>query len=139
MTKELWINLPVKDIKKSKAFFTAIGFSLNTKFGDGNDAASFLVGEKKMNIMLFPEATFQSFSQQELADTRKGTEVLFSFDGESREEVDEMAEKVAKAGGVIFSKPSENQGWMYGFAFADPDGHRWNMLYMDLSKMPGRQ
>jgi predicted lactoylglutathione lyase len=61
---------------------------------------------------------------------------LFSFDAESREEVDEMAKKVKAAGGTLYAEPAENQGWMYGFAFVDPDGHRWNMLYMDMSKMP---
>jgi predicted lactoylglutathione lyase len=71
-----------------------------------------------------------------VVDTGKGSEVLFSFDAESREEVDALAKKVEHAGGDIYGQPSETQGWMYGFAFADPDGHRWNMLYMDMSKMP---
>jgi len=63
---------------------------------------------------------------------------LISIDAESREEVDEWAKKVTAAGGNVFAQPAENQGWMYGCAFADLDGHRWNVLYMDMSKMPGR-
>ena len=62
--------------------------------------------------------------------------MMISFDAESREEVDEMARKVFEAGGNIFGEPAEIQGWMYGFAFTDLDGHRWNQLYMDFSKMP---
>ena len=61
---------------------------------------------------------------------------MISFDAESPEEVDETARKVFDSGGKIFSEPAEIQGWMYGFAFADLDGHRWNQIYMDYSKMP---
>ncbi len=86
--------------------------------------------------MLFSEALFKGFTANGLADTSKGTEVLFSIDAESTEEVDAMAEKAVAAGGDLFSKPALNQGWMYGCAFADLDGHRWNVLYMDFSKMP---
>ena len=86
--------------------------------------------------MLFSEPMFKGFTSNELSDTKKGSEVLFSFDAESTEEVDEMAKKAVVAGGILFSKPAFNQGWMYGCAFADLDGHRWNVLYMDFSKMP---
>lgn len=135
MTKEIWINLPVKNIAVSKAFFTHIGFSFNTQYGNSNSSACLLVGAKDIVVMLFAEPMFKSFTRTELADTTKGSEVLLSFDAESREEVDAMAEKVVNAGGTLFCKPEEIQGWMYGFGFADPDGHRWNMLYMDMAKM----
>lgn len=135
MVKELWVNLPVKDIKRSKQFFTAIGFSFNTKHGDSDHSASLMIGSKNMIVMLFEDSMFGSFVGHSIADTTKGNEVLLSFDGESRAEVDEMAEKVKAAGGKIFSEPADHQGWMYGFGFSDLDGHRWNMLYMDMSKM----
>jgi len=61
---------------------------------------------------------------------------LFSIGAENREEVDEMAEKVVKAGGTIYAEAEDNDSWMYGCGFADLDGHRWNVLYMDMSKMP---
>ncbi|HEY0029285.1 MAG TPA: VOC family protein, partial [Bacteroidia bacterium] len=86
--------------------------------------------------MLFAEAIFKGFTRAGIADTKQGSEVLFSFDAESREEVDEMAKRVEAAGGTIFGKPSDVQGWMYGCGFTDPDGHRWNVLHMDMSKMP---
>ena len=136
MTKELWINLPVKDIKKSKEFFTAIGFTINTHAPASDSSASFLIGTKNIVMMLFEETLFQKFTNHALADTGKSTEVLLSFDAESREEVDELAKKVAAAGGKVFAQPGESQGWMYAFGFSDPDGHRWNVLYMDMTKMP---
>lgn len=133
MTKELWINLPVKDLKKSKAFFTRIGFSFNEE-RETEDMAAMIVGEKKVPVMLFVESTFKNIIRHKVTDTRQSSETLFSFDAESRQEVDEMAEKVEKAGGKVFSEPAEIQGWMYGCAFTDPDGHRWNVLYMDPAK-----
>jgi uncharacterized protein len=134
MTKEIWINLPVKDVGKSKEFFTKIGFSLNEKH-TGSDMACFTVGEKNMTVSFFAEETFKGFTKSEISDPKAGSEVLISFDAESREEVNELAKRVWEAGGKIFSEPEEIQGWMYGFAFSDLDGHRWNMLYMDLTKM----
>jgi len=136
MTKEIWINLPVKDVAKSKAFFTAIGFNFNTKYGDSDTSASLMLGEKNIIVMLFQEAMFKGFTQNEISDTKAGNEMMISFDAESPQEVDELAKKVEAAGGHVFGKPSEIQGWMYGCGFTDLDGHRWNALYMDFSKMP---
>ncbi|NUM77034.1 extradiol dioxygenase [candidate division KSB1 bacterium] len=136
MTKELWINLPVKDVNKSREFFTKIGFTLNPHYGNSDESASFLVGSKSIVVMLFAEAAFKNFTRHEIADTTKGTEVLLSIDAESRAEVDELARKAEQAGGTVFGKPGEHQGWMYGCGFTDLDGHRWNVLYMDMSKMP---
>ena len=136
MTKELWINLPVKNVKKSSEFFASIGFTPNSHYPKTDQSSSFFVGSKNIVVMLFAEPAFQGFTQNKIADTKQSTEVLFSFDAESRDEVDQLAEKVNAAGGIIFAKPGENQGWMYGFAFEDLDGHRWNALYMDMSKMP---
>jgi uncharacterized protein len=138
MTKQLWINLPVKDIRRSKEFFTGIGFSPNDQYGNSDNSASFLIGEKRIVLMLFDESSFRGFTQNAIADTRQASEVLFSLDAESRDEVDEMARKAEEAGGTVFAVPGENQGWMYGCGFSDPDGHRWNVLYLDFSKIPGQ-
>ena len=135
MTKEIWLNLPVKDVAKSKEFFGRIGFMPNEKHASP-DMVCFEVGEKKMTVLFFAEETFKGFTKSEVSDAKQGAEVLISFDAESREEVDETARKVFDAGGTIFSEPADIQGWMYGFAFADLDGHRWNMVYMDFSKLP---
>lgn len=135
MTKEIWINLPVKDVERSKTFFAELGFKLHPGHGDPN-CACVLMGEKNIAVMLFEENTFKAFSQIALTDTKQSSQILISFDAESIAEVDAMAVKAERAGADVFSKPAEIQGWMYGFAFADLDGHRWNMLYMDRSKMP---
>ena len=136
MPKELWINLPVKDVKKSKEFFTRIGFTPEETH-ETADMTCVKVGEKNIAVLLFAEETLKGFMKNEISDTRAGSEMMISFDAESREEVDETARKVWDAGGNVFSEPAEIQGWMYGFAFADLDGHRWNQVYMDFSKMPG--
>lgn len=135
MIKEYWLNLPVKDLEKSKEFFTKIGFTPQENQPSG-DMCGFYFGEKKMALMLVKEETFQHFSQTAIADTKNSAEILISFDAESREEIDETASRVFDAGGTIFSEPQEIQGWMYGFAFADLDGHRWNQLFMDKGKLP---
>jgi uncharacterized protein len=135
MTKEMWLNFPVRDLGKTKEFFSRIGFSLNEQHTN-DEMACFSVGEKKMTVAFFAEKTFRGFTKSEISDARARAEVLISFDAESREEVDETARKVFEAGGAIFSEPAEIQGWMYGCGFADLDGHRWNVLYMDSSKMP---
>jgi len=136
MTKELWINLPVKDVNKAREFFITLGFTLNPHYGNSAESASFFVGSKNIVVMLFAEPAFKNFTRHAVADTKQATEVLLSIDAESRVEVDELAQKAAKAGGAVFSEPAEHQGWMYGCGFADLDGHRWNVLYMDMSKMP---
>ena len=135
MTKEILLNLPVKDVEKSKRFFSRIGFALNEKHGNGNEMACYSIGEKNISVLLFPEETFKGFAQNGVSDTRAGSEVLISLDAESREEVDDLARKVFDAGGTVFSEPKEIQGWMYGCGFADPDGHRWNVVFMDFGKM----
>ncbi|WAH35953.1 VOC family protein [Alicyclobacillus dauci] len=80
-------------------------------------------------------SSFERFIGTKIADTTQGTEVLLTIGADSEGEVDEMITKVIKAGGSIFGKPTDH-GWMYGAGFADLDGHRWNVLYMDMSKMP---
>jgi len=136
MIKQVWLNLPVKDIQQSKQFFTDLGFSF-AQYGNSSTSVGLVIGASNTVVMLFAEPVFESFTHQPNADTRQCSEILISFDAESKEEVDEMAARVKKAGGVVFAKPSEIQGWMYGCGFTDLDGHRWNMLYMDSSKMPG--
>ncbi|KAF2329427.1 VOC family protein [Flavobacterium daemonense] len=134
MTKQIWLNLPVKDVAKAKDFFWKIGFSFNEQH-DTPSSTCMVVGEGHFVVMLFEESLFSSFSQNAIIDTNSGSEVLISIDAESREEVNELAEKVKEAGGTVFAPPAESQGWMYGCGFADLDGHRWNVLFMDFSKL----
>jgi predicted lactoylglutathione lyase len=133
MTKQFWISLPVKDVQRSKTFFKELGFKFNPRYPDSPGSASLMIG---VVVMLFDEATFNGYTQNGLADASKASEVLLSIDAESKEEVDELARKAVEAGGTSTHTPYDMQGWMYGCVFADPDGHRWNVLYMDMSKMP---
>lgn len=139
MTKQFWINLPVKDVAKSRTFFSALGFTFNTAHGNSDDSACLLIGENHAVVMLFTEPQMEHFMGIKISDTAAGSEILLSFDAESREEVDELARKAAEAGGSVYAEPAEIQGWMYGCGFADLDGHRWNVLYMDMDKMPKHQ
>ncbi|MCX2681565.1 VOC family protein [Galbibacter sp. EGI 63066] len=136
MTKDFWFNLPVKDLERSKQFFRDIGFKENPSMAKANHLGSFFIGEKNVVMMLFPKEAFEGFTAHQIADTDKGTEALFNIDAESKEEVDTLAKTVEKAGGTIYAPPGEKDGWMYAFGFIDPDGHRWSVLYMDMSKMP---
>ncbi len=137
MPHEIWINLPVKDVLVSKKFFTDIGFRFNEEKCNGQQSACMIVGDKQQVVMLFQEQILRDFAQNPLTGPNGPTELLISFDAATPEEVNETARKVAAAGGMVFAPPAESQGWLYGFAFADPDGHRWNQLYMDRSKRPG--
>ena len=134
MTNELWLNLPVKDVTRARDFFTKLGFSFTN--GAGNAAmAHLVVGKQGVICNLCEENLFKSFSGNELP-AAKHSEVMFSLGAASKAEVDEWAAKATEAGAHVFGKPTEIQGWMYGCAFADLDGHNWNIVYMDMSKMP---
>jgi uncharacterized protein len=135
VTQDIWLNLPVKNLARSTAFFTALGFARNPGPGNTEQSASFLVGEKKVVLMLFLEPVFAGFTAHALADTKRGSEVLFSLGAASRSQVDEMADRARSAGGTLFAEPTESNGFMYGCGICDPDGHRWNVLFMDSRKM----
>lgn len=135
MAKDLWLTLPVKDVLRSTEFFKKIGFTLNEGFDNNEHGASFFINEKKNVLMLFPEGVFKHMSRGEISDTSKSSEILISIDAESPAEVDDYARKAEEAGGNVFGEPSDIQGFMYGCGFTDLDGHKWNVLYMDVSKM----
>jgi len=135
MIKSVWINLPVKNISTSVAFYKALGFT-PTPHGQSDHSAGFQIGTGGFVMMLFQEQVFKSVVQAEPSDALMDAEMMISVDAESREEVDGLAKKAADAGGTIFLKPTDSQGYMYGCGFADPDNHRWNVIYMDAAKMP---
>jgi uncharacterized protein len=136
MSRELWLNLPVREPERAKEFYMNLGFRLNERYVSQDGSFSMIVGDNQVVLMLFPESTFRSFTGNAIADSWQGTEVLFSLGANSRDEVDELALKAERAGGTVFSKPGEKDGWMYGCGFTDLDGHRWNALYMDMSQVP---
>lgn len=132
MEQELWINLPVKDLEKSRTFFSALGFE---SLRDSPGMIGFRIG--KVPVMMVLDAQLEQFTQHKISDTSKGSEFLISVGATSREYVDEITKKIKDAGGTVYSEPQEIQGWMYGMAMIDPDGHRWNIIYMDWDNMPG--
>lgn len=134
MPKQIFVNLPVKDLKRSIDFFTQLGFSFNLQFTD-EKAACLIINEGSIYAMLLTEPMFKNFTKKEIADATKTTEVLIAIDIETKEKVDELVKKAAEAGGSIYAD-AQDHGWMYQHGFADPDGHQWELLYMDMDKVP---
>ncbi len=136
MKNDFWINLPTKDITRARKFFTDLGFEMNTAHAAPH-MVSMLLGEKKIIVNIFEEALFREFiGGQKATDAKDSNEVLFSLGADSPAEVDQWMEKAVKAGATVYGKPGYKDGWMYGAGFVDPDGHRWNLLFMDMSKLP---
>ena len=133
MAKQIFVNLPVKDLKKSMAFFSELGFTFNPQFTDDN-AACMIIGEN-IYSMLLQEKFFKGFTKKEISDATKTTEVLIAIDVNSRREVNELVSKAVGAGGIIYREPDDH-GWMYAHSFADLDGHQWEVLYIDVNAMP---
>lgn len=130
-TKQIWANLSVKDLERTHEFYTKLGFKPNGKFSKENGLTSFLVGHDEFVVHFFSEESLKPSLGGEIADLENGNEVMFTLSADSKEEVDEWAEAVKKAGGTLFSRPQKIQGnnnW-YGCGFADPDGHKWNVFY----------
>jgi uncharacterized protein len=124
------VNLPVKDLNKTIAFFTRLGFAFNPQFTDGN-ATCIIVG-KDIFVMFLVEKFFKTFTNRVICDTAKDAEAIVALSAESREKVDRMISKVIEAGGKESRKPRD-YGWMYRRGFQDIDGHLWEIFYMDES------
>jgi predicted lactoylglutathione lyase len=133
MATQIFVNLPVKNLDKSKEFFEKLGFSFNPQFTD-DKAACLIIGEN-IFAMLLTEPFFKTFTKKEIADSKKTTEALIAIDAASRQSVDEMVKKAVEAGGSVY-RDADDHGWMYGHSFADLDGHQWEILYMDKNKIP---
>ncbi|MDB5239372.1 MAG: glyoxalase [Candidatus Parcubacteria bacterium] len=127
MSKQIIFNLPVKDIERSKAFFSQMGLLINPEFTDEN-ATCFDVTENVF-LALLPEPHFKEASMGELADASKGNEVLIAIGMDSKEEVDSLVDGAIKAGASELHEPAD-MGTIYGRSFADVDHHKWNVFYM---------
>jgi len=133
MPRKIFVNLPIKDMERSKAFFTSLGFSFNPQFT--NDQGACMVVSEDIFVMLLVEPFFQTFIKKPIADATKSTEVLVCLSCESRGEVDEFVAKARAAGGTVPNQPQDH-GFMYAHGFEDLDGHIWELCYMDLSQVP---
>jgi predicted lactoylglutathione lyase len=130
----IFLNLPVNDLDASKKFFTELGYSINPQFSDEN-AASVVISDTIV-AMLLTKSFYSTFTQKEIADATKSSEVLICLSDESRDKVDELVEKAVAAGGTA-SDRVQDPGFMYGRAFDDLDGHTWEVVWMDPAAMEG--
>jgi predicted lactoylglutathione lyase len=128
MATQIFVNLPVKDLQRSVAFFTALGYDFNLNFTNEN-ATCMIVGEN-IFVMLLVEPFFQTFIKKEICDARKSTEVLVCLSCESRAKVDELIAKAVAAGATI-PREAQDLGFMYNLPFEDLDGHIWELVYME--------
>ena len=127
MNKQIFLNLPVADLPRSKAFFQALGYSLNPQF-TGDDAACVVISDT-IFVMLGTHSKFREFTPKAICDTNQAVEVLINLSCESRQEVDDLVAKAIAAGGSTYDKP-EDFGFMYTHSFLDPDGHGWGLFHM---------
>ena len=127
-SRMIFVNVAVRDLKKSMAFFSKLGFEFNPKFTDDN-AACMIISDQAF-VMLLTEPFFKGFTKRELCDTTRQTEGLFALSCGSRAEVDEMVNKAVAAGGA-HAMPAQDHGFMYGWSFYDLDGHHWEPMWMD--------
>jgi predicted lactoylglutathione lyase len=131
--RQIFVNLPIRDMQRSRAFFTALGLSFNPRFT--NEQGACLEIAENIHAMLLVEPFFQSFTKLPLADARKCTEVLIALSCDSRTEVDALVGKAVAAGASTPNAPVDH-GFMYQHGFADLDGHQWEVFWMDERAAP---
>ncbi|QRK11258.1 VOC family protein [Archangium violaceum] len=127
-SRMLFVNLPVRDLKKSMEFFSKLGFEFNPKFTD--DKAACMIISEQAFAMLITEPFFKTFTKREICDTSRYSEGLFALSCSSRAEVDELVKKAIAAGGK-HAMDSQDHGFMYAWSFYDIDGHHWEVMWMD--------
>jgi uncharacterized protein len=127
-TQMIFVNLPVKDLERSKAFYEALGYPINPTYTNG-DAACHVISEQ-IYLMILVEKFFQTFTSKPVADAHASAAVINALSAESREAVDAQLEKALKAGGTE-PQPPRDYGFMYQRSFQDPDGHLWELAHMD--------
>jgi len=130
---QIFVNLPVKDLNKSIAFFTKVGFTFNPQFTDEN--ATCMIINENIYAMLLTEQFFSTFISKEIGTPQKSAQSILALAVGSRKEVDELTENAIAAGGNQY-KETQDQGFMYGRNFEDPDGHLWEVFFMDMSALP---
>ena len=129
--KKIWSNLGVSDLKRTTEFYNALGFKPNGKHSGTKELTSFLVGDDDFVLHFFLKDILETNMKVKIADTKNAIEVMFTLSAESKDQVDKWAKEVEKAGGKIISQPEEFGEGYYGFVFADPDGHKFNVLLIE--------
>ena len=133
MPRNLYVNLPVKDLERTVDFFAALGFSFNPRFTDEN--ATCMIINDSTSVMLLVESFFATFTRKPIADAHAVTETLLAISVDSRAEVDDFVAKALAAGGNEYAEPKD-YGFMYQRGIADLDGHQWEVFFMDESQFP---
>jgi len=128
MKNQIFVNLPVRDLDKSRTFFSNLGFGFNPQFS-GENAACMVIAEGSIQVMLMPEAFFRSLIDKPVVQAKEANEVIVCLSCDSREEVDSLIAKAVAAGGRT-PHPPEDHGFMYDQGFEDLDGHLWNLVWM---------
>jgi predicted lactoylglutathione lyase len=132
--RKLFVNIAVRDLKKSMDFFSSLGFTFNPQFTD--DKAACMIVNEDAYFMLLSDPFFRSFTKREPCDTTKSNEAFLALSCASRAEVDEMVKKAIAAGGKN-AMPPQDHGFMYGWSFYDLDGHHWEVMWMDPAAIQG--
>lgn len=130
---QIYVNLPVKDVQKTREFWTKLGFSINEQFSD-EKAICVIMKEDHIYTMFLKEDFFQTFTDRPVAKGET-TQTLLAIGVDSREEVDDMVKTAIENGGLRYSEPQDH-GWMYQSAFSDLNGHQWEVMFADMSKLP---
>ena len=129
MPKMIFVNLPVSDLESSITFYEAIGARKNPQFSD--ETAACMVFSETIYAMLLTHGKYREFTSKKIVDAKTSSEVLICLSSDSRDGVDEMVGQAQAAGGAIDPTPTQDFGFMYGRSFEDPDGHIWEIMWMD--------
>jgi predicted lactoylglutathione lyase len=124
----LFPNLAVQDLDRAVSFFTGLGFTFDERFTD--DTGTAMVVNDQAVVMLLTQGKFGEFTTKELADPTRHTEAILALSADSRDDVDAFADKALELGGTPAKEPTD-MGFMYGRSFHDPDGHHWEIFWMD--------
>jgi predicted lactoylglutathione lyase len=134
MSRMIFVNLPVADLARSKAFYEGLGFTNNAQFSDNSSAC--MVVSETINVMLLTHSKWSGFTNRPIPPA-SSSEVMLAISCESREEVDRMNDAAPAHGGQADVNPKQDLGFMYNRNLADPDGHVWEAIWMDMSAMGG--
>jgi uncharacterized protein len=136
MSKMIFVNLPVRDLKKSTAFYTAVGGIINPQFSD--DTASCMVLSDTIHVMLLTHEKWAVFTKKPISNAHEASEVMLALSADSRDSVNTMTDVAGKSGGKADVNPPQDHGFMFGRSFEDPDGHVWEVFWMDPNGMPAQ-
>jgi len=130
MPRMIFVNLPVADLKRATAFYETIGATKNPQFSD--DTASCMIFSETIYAMLLTHDKYRQFTAKKIVDAKTSSEVIIALSADSREDVDALVAKAKASGTTIDPTPTQDYGFMYGRSFEDPDGHIWEVIWMDV-------